>query len=59
MSPDHLKELKAVKIEKIVVVPDDDLHNDIRPDDDAEQLTHNTSSSIQGGSNELSHQATV
>ena len=50
------KELKAVNIEKIVVVPDGDLHADIRPDDDAEQLRDNTPTSVQG-SNELSHQA--
>ena len=50
------KELKAVNIEKIVVVPDGDPHADIRPDDDAEQLRDNTPTSVQG-SNELSHQA--
>ena len=50
------KELKAVNIEKIVVVHDGDPHADIRPDDDAEQLRDNTPTSVQG-SNELSHQA--
>ena len=50
------KELKAVNIEKSVVVPDGDPHADIRPDDDAEQLRDNTPSSVQG-SNELSHEA--
>ena len=41
------KELKAVNIEKIVVVPDGDPHDDIRPMIDDEQLPQNAPPSVQ------------
>ena len=41
------KELRAVNIEKIVVVPDGDPSTDIRPDDEQEQPLQNATSSLQ------------